>query len=168
MAGNSKFIHNYDAPNDLHLIIKNAYQKVILDYLIQLGNGYKSVFASQNTLRLGLMSKPSADDAIDALVEYGFIKRIKHPLPKSNEYVICYDTINLAIKRAMDIEVLGKRAQREYSQKEKNAMTIRQAVANPELAHKAEEILGNAVVEKSTGRVIENDKDADKSQDNTT
>ena len=150
---NSSFIQ----PDDLFKICDTTAQYCVLSYLIQLNNGYQHVFVSQETLRMkknkqdkhALMSKPTVDEAVDALVAKGFIKRIKHDLPKANEYIICEADINNAIDCA-------QKGIHRRSDGERKAMARHMANMYPDEAREAlVNGHGDAIYKGNTGEKVE-------------
>lgn len=138
----------YKVLNDLHYATKNARDFSVLCYIIRLKNnkGDKMVFPSLTNIRkVCKMSRDTANNAIKSLVEDGLIVKKNNPY-KPNEYDINMDGIFNAILRNLPTEVLKKRAEKELSQQQKFMASVRNAVENPEVAHKAEAVLGNRVI----------------------
>lgn len=138
--GERKFRNSYLAPNDLHLIVENPYQAMVLQYLCQLSNGYHRVHPSQEKMRLGVMSRPKVHTSLKYLISRKFIEKHKRPLPLSSEYSVNYDVINNEILKALSSEELGKRAKRELSEKGKDEFATRRVLAKPELTQKVKDM----------------------------
>lgn len=138
---NNRWQAQYTAPNDLNKVCSTIYEFAILHYMIQLNNGYQSIHPSIQTLCQGYMSRPTADEAIDGLVAKGFIQRIKHQLPKANEYIIECEAINRAIRHVMDGKELSKLAGKELKESQLDAMSVRRVMLKPELQNKVSNLI---------------------------
>lgn len=128
----------YKSPNNLHLIVDSVYELVILQYLIQISNGCKSVHPSTSSLRLGLFSLPIVHKAIKGLCDKNYIQKINRPAPLANEYIINDVDINFAINNRAPAR------KRKYTPEQIEAMNLRQQSQNPELTIKGATINGGA------------------------
>lgn len=153
----SKFKYFYNTSNDIHLIVKNAYQFAILQYLIQLQNGYSNAHASKKTLSLGLMSVRKAIDTLTELEQLGYIESKKYDSyasHNSNDYFVKYDNINIAIMKALSAKELGKKSRKEMSEQQKYAITLKHLSQHPEIVHKVEAGLGNTVKDNNGNTIV--------------
>ena len=127
----------YEAPDDLYRVMSNPFELAIMTYLIQLGSGLDKIHPSEETLRLGLMSKMSVKEAKKSLRDKGFISwKATIPSKLSCEYTIHYDAIRLAILKSIDNNTLGGRAKREMTEAAKDSYATRRVISKPHLTRK--------------------------------
>lgn len=147
--------YTYRTPNDLHLIVHNPYELVILQYLIQLSSGCSKIYPSEQTLRLGIMSRDSVKKSIDALKEQNLISVKFMGYPNANEYTVNLDVIRHEILSRYSNKELSDKDKKVYSEAQKQAMAKRTMTKNPELMNDPATINGLVIVDKSNG-VIQN------------
>ena len=150
----SKLESNYtQIPNDMYLVTDNAQEDCLLFHLLKLQGKKHSSFASLKTLGkyMHTTNRNSVEKTIKSLKEKGYIDYIKGNAEQNlaNEYSVNMDKILSDINSKLDINELGKRAKREITEKQRDAMTVQRSVKNPELAHKAEALLGNTVIDEN-------------------
>jgi hypothetical protein len=140
----------YKMPNELHTVT-NIYEYSLLGYMFKLMNNGKNKYAfpSQgNISKVCGMCDCKVMSTTKSLELKGYIhvERTGHNV---NKYTVDVDKILDDIRRNLSIDELGKRANREYTDKQKDAMTMQRNMLKPELAHRAEHLLGNKVYGKN-------------------
>jgi diketogulonate reductase-like aldo/keto reductase len=151
----------YPIPNDLQLAVESLPQYCVLSYLIRCDWNKQECGVIPSVDRLmfnGLMARQTVIDAIRGLENKGYIAVVRK-WGCSNKYELHMDVILEAIRKNMPLKDQVKIAHREYSTEQMNAITVRRSIQHPELAHKAETIMGNAVVNKDTGEILNEGKE---------
>lgn len=144
----------YKLPNELHRVV-NVYEFSVMAYIFRLSNGVNG-FAYPSYKTIGGvcgMSERKANLAVDSLIAKGFLNKTTSN-HKSNHYTIGHDAIQDAILKALPSKELGARAKREYTDNQRDAMTIQRGILKPELAHRIESKLGNTVIQSETGELL--------------
>jgi hypothetical protein len=140
-------------------VVDNIYQYSVLHYLLQLSNNSDvNPHPSAKTLTQGLMSESMAKRAIKELQTKGYISHKNHGW-QSNEYTInrekIYKDLEQSDTTCTNNKVRGTRLKSKYSTKQKQIMALQTDLEYPEVAHKAEFIMGFDV--SKDGKPINNE-----------
>jgi hypothetical protein len=149
-------------PNNLYLILHNGNEALLLLALIQFqgtnANSKKSCYVSISTLCKWLItnSRNKVSNTIQSLYEKGYIDYIKgNTNGKANEYSVNMDKILKDIRHAQTDKEVGKKAELEYSEQQKDMMSAKRVGKNKKLLVVANRVGGYASLDKETGDIIE-------------
>lgn len=150
----------YKVPNDLHYAVLDVYEFTVLSYLLRLHNGsesnpYPSQFKMRTVCKIG---NSKLNSVLAHLEDRGLIIRIPQKRNTTTQYVINSEAILSEIRHNTPTAEASELARREYSERQKDAMALKRIISKPELAHKAETIMGNTV-SKDGGVIVAQPKE---------
>lgn len=136
----------YKVPNNLDVITGSNGEFRLLCYFIQITNGGNEVMhpsLSEITNKCK-MSRTTVVNTIRRFVDKGYITyRVGSINHIANEYSLNIDKMLFDIKKGITATEL----QKQYKQEQYDAMALKRIMRNPDLAHKAEQMLGNQVTD---------------------
>jgi DNA-binding MarR family transcriptional regulator len=143
----------YSNPMFLQYATESPFEYSVLSFLIQLSYAEgKEINPSIDTLRMGFMSRQSVVDCLDTFEARGYITRNRR-YNRSNTYTVNLQKIIADITTKYAFEHRKKK----YSDSQVMAITAKNNLKYPAVAHRSEYLMGNDVTCRETGELLNNE-----------